>query len=63
MRPSDNPWQGRQSAAALLAALVRACLGSQCGVSGGTDGFGPLWCQVSLSSPFPTPLAQCSALA
>lgn len=28
MRPSDNPWQGGQPVAALVAALVRACLGS-----------------------------------
>lgn len=56
LRPSDNPWQGGQSVATLVAALVRMCLGSQCGV------WGELMDLVlrgvkSLSAPlFPSPL-------
>lgn len=68
MRPSDNPWQGGQSAAALVAALVRACLGSHVRRVRGNWW---IWsfvvssvCLLPFSRPCSeTPLAQCSGLA
>lgn len=52
----------------LVAALVCRVSGVTCpACQGGTDGFGPLWCQVCVLLPFSrpcseTPLAQCSGL-